>query len=435
MQWMVALFALGLWVYFAWPVSLWLITTSLCAVICHSVATKRDRSLSGAIAKLLKETAIWISVGLGIVAAAQAILLTVGDVSRAAVRALEDAAIEAQQELTSFLSLPILAPILVVLLLVNLLWPESRAVTRFVSIRKGVKRAFLILTGIVSFTFFSTLAVETEEPRWLAQRRMETTQAIGQVDTRRRELVALAWIDRRVASLPHGTVQELRDILIESVGSNESKIGRTVDALIKTAPRIRSFPKETDDFQQVRAWAKSDSVTPSLAQTSIVIAEARRLDRVVPEVEAAVTETLKNAIGELVPGAIDLLIRPFIKALGSALVERALSRLILDDIADAQAARAFVERTLKVNGGGSADTTLVALWQWKFAEERSADIPPMENRGTPTGSSAPPSGTPYGEGVGDSRGEPELVIIIQPPVFPTVPEPWHRPVKPGIRHR
>lgn len=294
----------------------------------------------------------------------QAILVLVDSKSTKAVYDMEESVIAAERILAEALSVRVLLPCVCFLLTLSFVWPQLSLVKRFAKIRKLASVLLIVVTTITAFTFFAPMAADRFEAYWVASRRNALREAAESVDVKRREVVALVWVDRSVRRLPPPIRIDLRDFLSKAAGQAQPDIilDRGAEQLASTAIRIiETVNRDKNDVvQRVREWSEHKSETmPTMSGARFVTREVRRLTKAREEAEAAAIEAMKAVIGGIIPHEIDALLRPFVKALAGALIKYSLTGLFADGVSDHKSAVAMVE-------GGNSPQSLGQQWKWTF---------------------------------------------------------------------
>lgn len=368
----------------AWPVSFWLAVALGGAWALRGLKRASEQRISfghrlvTSLAGGLRDAVLCVAAGLGLVVLAQVLLQSIDYVVPETVRAWEEGVAEAHRWLAFALSLDfsVLIRTLLILLLLTVLWPRLRPVGRLTQVRKWGGRLLIVLTTVTSFTFFSSVAVATYERDWVAKRRGEFHQAVDAIEKARRELVAVAWIERSVRGLPPETRADLRDLIRRAREQPESApfLRETAERLARQAPRIsiakdsqrigasapdRELGATEDAVERARTWLTSREGTaslPTLRDLRICRAEAERLEVVRAEAETALTEIVKAGLGELVPREWDPLVRTFAKSVMGAVTKTTLGEVFPRRITDLATAASWLMAAL----GPSA-----SAWRWE----------------------------------------------------------------------
>jgi hypothetical protein len=374
----IAFIALIVLLWKGWPISLWL-AIALAGIAVFDAAIKHAEGAGlkreTEIGNAFKDALLWVAVGLGIVCLAQAVLRITGSFSPETVKSAEEELEAMQHGLTSLLSLRVVFPVLLCLLALAVAWPQFQPVKRFVRIKKLGARLLIVLTTITSFTFFSSLAVSYLDPDWIAARRSEAAESVAQITESRRELLAIAWVNSRIRSLPPPDRKRFSEFLSAAAAqpNGGAAIEQAAARLAQAAPKLpESTVKDDTSVDRVETWITSNGPLPSLGDIIATEEENTRLKQVVGEAETALEETFKSVVSALLPD-VDSLVKPFLKALTSTLAHQSVEGT-LRKIKDFQSAVELVKEKRGV--GRKRKHSLVGLWHWHIDDDLMAQVEP-----------------------------------------------------------
>jgi len=318
----------------------------------------------------MRDTALSIAAGIGIVAIAQIVLETTGYFSVGTVRHWEESIARTRHELSLALSSGVVMPMIALLLALAVTWPQLGLVQRFATLKKWGGRVLIALTTITSFTFFSYTVASVAESRWVAVRRPAAQAAVERIRNRSQEIVSLVWVSESVRALPPPKRSALLGFLETTARKSDTGgvISEGAEWIVRTAPTIstQKTGQRTDVFDRVSEWLQSRLSAPSLQDVTDVLATAQVLEQAASEARSAAEEAVKAAIGQLVPSKLDPLVQSFVKALGAALVKTSFQKLDTHDVTNVAAAEKFVTKKIPSLDGSLPPQTMVELWPWEF---------------------------------------------------------------------
>src|SRR5262245_58195853 len=199
--------AIALVTWAAWPTSMWLLLCLFVAWMLNTFAAKLQRPfddrkrilrpLLELTLRNLAKAAAYVAIGIAIVCAAQIGLLFMEQISTDALRETELFLSDTRLFLHDVLGLQNLLIALGVLVAVTMLFPRSQLMAHTLKARSLVGRAYLVLLGVTSFTFFSTVGIRAQEQAWQKQARYEARQALTEAEQLRREIAGIAWTIRQ----------------------------------------------------------------------------------------------------------------------------------------------------------------------------------------------------------------------------------------------
>lgn len=374
------LFACGLIVWFGWPVSFWLLVALVCTAILvnqakiHSNSTFFLGRVWQAAVPAFRDSAVGISIGLGIVTLAQ-ILFNAFDASSTTVRRWEVTVASIQHKLAAVLSPKTIFPVLLFAFLISLVWPHLRAVSRLSYAKKWGSRISTVLTTIAAFTFFASIVVVRSEVRWVAAREPQARSAMKSIEEDRRQLLALCWVEQKFKIIRGPLRQELINFFatLPKIDDPNEAEQRAADWFASQAPPTKETnavgPPEVSD--RVANWLNGKGASPPLEDVERVINEAQKLEQILPEAQKAAEEALKMT---LAPQSADPFVKAFVSALTGSLVKTVLAYYPVHGISDYTAATEAVRK--KSDNGRS----MLQMWRWSFpakpsqAESSSEDL-------------------------------------------------------------
>jgi uncharacterized membrane protein YgcG len=402
----------GLLLWLSWPVSLWFIGALICAALLHSQVEAQAHSSSSWLRlwqtalPALRDSAVGIAVGLGIVTLAQAVF-NAADTSSATVRRWEEIVTVLQHKLAATLSPSVVLTILVALLVISFNWPQYHLVNRFSSAKKWGSRVLVVLTTVTAFTFFSALAVSRSEPHWVAKREPEAREAVQTIEEGRRELLSLAWLEAKSQVFPPPLKKELADFFVTARETNDPEAAHGLGAewFARQAPIIPApaASEPPDSFDKVNNWLARKGPAPLLEDVAVVSAESRKVTEMLPPARIVAEEALKAALASFIPANVDPLLKPFIKALTGALVKNALANYPIRRITDYKAAVALI-REKRNSNDGKPMRTMLQMWRWSFPRVRREAIPRETDPGGPGYITGPELANHYGNPSAGSSG-------------------------------
>jgi hypothetical protein len=390
----------------AWPVSAWLFAV----YALHRALAAAGRRLSAAaepgmstrvaahVAQAMTQSVAHVGYGIFLVALVQ-VLLWAGVVAAlvyvlvwfglldidalqvhlalpAAMRRAEELLSSAYQWLIGMLSLEVLAIALALLMAVVLIAPQSRAVARFLTLRKAVSNAALVLLGVTSFTFFGALDMQRLDPQWRAIERIRAQASLSKIATDTREMAAAAWAEAEVRKLDDSARSSFAGFFSKAQGTLlAAEVARAAGAeLAGRAPRL-SAPGQADlqlegvIAERLQGYFEGRAAgAPEPPLSELRAANARLEDHHlrVRAARTAAIELAAEALAGLMPGAQRPLVDAFVQGLSSSLARGALNEVMPGRVTDVEAARAWV-RTNVHAADPTAKVHVPHPWQFDIA--------------------------------------------------------------------
>ncbi len=367
----------GLIVWFGWPVSFWLILALiLTAVLQHKARLHRDfKSFLGrvwqAATSALRDSAVGVSIGLGIVALAQAFFNAL-DASSTTVSRWEVTVASTQHRFAAALSPKIIFPVLLGAFLISLVWPHFRAVNRFSSAKKWGSRISTVLTTIAAFTFFTSIAVLRSEVRWVAARQPQARSAMKSIEEDRRQLLALCWVEQKFKIIGGPLRNELINFFatLPKTDDPNGAEQRAADWFASQAPSVKDTHAvaQPEMYDRIGKWLDGKGGPPSLEDVENVSNEARKVKEALPEAQRSAEEALKMAVGTYLPQSANPFVKEFVKSLAGALVKTVLADFPVYGISDHNAG------TKAVRKKGSNGRSMLRMWRWSFPAKPSEAV-------------------------------------------------------------
>jgi hypothetical protein len=403
----------------AWPVSAWLFG----AYALHRALASAGRRLSAAVAPglatrvaahvapAMAQSVAYVGYGMFLVALVQVLLwagvvgavayflgwLGLPDIDPLQVHLALPAALRRAEELLSVayhwllgvLSLEVLAVALAVLMAVVLMAPQSRAVTRFLSLRKAVSNAALVLLGVTSFTFFGALGMQRLDPEWRAIERIRAQAALSRIAADTREMAAAAWVEAEVRRLDDTARSAFAGFFSRAQGTLlAAEVARAAGVeLAGKAPRLSAssgqadvpldgvIPERVQGYFEGRAGSGPE---PPLAELRTANVRLEEHGLKVGAARAAAIELASEALASLMPGTHRPLIDAFVQGLSGSLARGALNEVMPGRVTDVATARAWVRTTVHATAPG-AKVHVPHAWQFDIAGLERGIAPGLRN--------------------------------------------------------
>lgn len=379
----------------AWPTSMWLLLCLFVAWMLNTFAAKLQRPfddrkrilrpLLELTLRNLAKAAAYVAIGIAIVCLAQISLLFMEQISTDALRETELFLSDTRLFLHDVLGLQNLLIALGVLVAVTMLFPRSQLMAHTLKARSLVGRAYLVLLGVTSFTFFSTVGIRAQEQAWQKQARYEARQALTEAEQLRREIAGIAWTEEYVKTLSN----EQKQASVRFFAHSAKQFAPSTDVrdlarrLANAAPKAEpSGTTALADRIPERAEAHFKSTgpigenAPTLRQAELAVAEFKDNVTRLRAIRTAVIEAASESIASVLSDGHRPLVREFIDELAGSLSRGALNRVV-PTIDTPDAAKAWVRTNLMPTATGEPALT-ETKWVWDSAhfEPRVARVTP-----------------------------------------------------------
>jgi len=323
---------------------------------------------------------IYVGVGIAIVSLVQIGLSLVSHVSPPILREAELILSDVRAWLNELLGFEKLLIALGLLLAAVMLFPRSRLMTRMLKARTVLGRAYLVLLGLTSFTFFSGVGVELREERWQRQARFEAHKNLVEADQLSREITSIAWVEETIKQLPDEQRQAASRFFVYAVKqlSPTNEIKELARRLAAVAPDVESRKVDIvkagavggggiDPRMEVHINSSGSIVqhdAPTLRQVEVAVVEASNRRARLAAVRTAAIEAAAEGLANLVASGQRPLAKEFVEELVASLSRGSLSRIV-PRVDNFDAAKAWVQANLlststEVAGGE-------AKWVWDTA--------------------------------------------------------------------
>ena len=435
----------------AWPTSVWLLLCVFMAWLLNAFAAKlhqpvddRKRILRPLLELTLRnlaKAAGYVGIGIAIVCLAQISLLFMEQISIDALRETERFLSDARLFLHDVLGLENLLIALGVLVAITMLFPRSQLMAQTLKARSAFARAYLVLLGVTSFTFFSALGIRAQEETWQKQVRYQARQALTEAEQLRREIAGVAWTEEYVKTL--STEQKQASVRFFAYSARQmtasSDVRDLARRLASTAPSAEprgtttpagGIPERAEAHLMSTGPIKENA--PTLRQAELAVAALQDNVARLRAIRTAAIEATAEGIANVLSDGHAPLVKAFIEELAGSLSRGALNRVV-PSIDTPDAAKVWVRTNLMPTA--TADAALTdAKWVWD-----SASFEPRIPRGIPhliPGPGVPFAGfggrTPFG-GLGSGFGSRTPSgglgsgFGARPPTVPTFPTVTPRP--------
>jgi len=356
----------------------------------------------------LAKAAVYVGIGISIVCLAQISLLFVGQISESALRETELFLSDTRLFLHEVLGLENLFIGLGVLVAVTMLFPRSQLMARTLKARSAIARAYLVLLGVTSFTFFSTLGIRAQEEIWQKEARYQARAALAEADQLRREIAGVAWTEEFVKTLSADQKQASVRFFAHSArqASSSADVRDLARRLAGAAPNAQpsgaTVPSEPFSARAEAHFKSAGRIredAPSLRQAEEAAAEFKSNAARLRAVRTAVIEAAAESIADVLSNGHRPLVKEFIEELAGSLSRGALNQ-VLPSVDTADAAKAWVRTNLMATAASDAVLT-DAKWTWDSAnfEPRVARITPHFIPAAPH--LIPGPGSPFGRPTGN----------------------------------
>lgn len=399
---LLGLFALICWL--TWPVCLWfglavLGTWTLFLIDGRLRKPDEDQALNFR-ARLvietvgtMKETALCVSIGVGIVFICQLILSSASRfVNPQTVGTWEDRLSAINRTLTTYFGFRYLLITLAVLLMVSIVLPHLALVRRYLKLRQWSARCLLVMSTLTSFTFFAAADIHGCDAKWVAALKSKAQNALYSVNRIEKQIVAASWVENEIKILPKRIRTDLREIFRAANGQENTPkiIDMAAERVAKKAPQFQHQfkPQESktknsqtthafqSTFGKIRAWLRGEADT-----SGVTLNELRSFPKQVNDVEARLMETKAAAIesvSSLLEEALQIKLptisRQFVAKLVNVLTETSLRAILPKNVTDLATARLWLQLNVRPS---KPSKTYAAQQEWIW-EVRSESISKSE---------------------------------------------------------
>lgn len=341
----------------------------------------------------MKETALCVSIGVGIVSIFQLILSIASRfVNPQTVAAWEDRLSAVNRTLTTYFGFRYLLMTLAVLLLFAMVLPHLALVRRFLKLRQWSARCLLVMSTLTSFTFFAAADIHGFDAKWVAALKSKAQNALYSVNRIEKQMVAASWVEAEIKVLPARINTDLGEMFRAVNGRADSSniIDRAAERVAKKAPQFRHRfkPQESktkhrrtthsvqSSFEKVRAWLRGEVDTPGVTLNELrsFPKQVSDVDARLKETRAAAIETVSSLLEEALQIKLPTISRQFVTKLVDVLAQTSLESILPKNVTDLATARLWFQlnvQPLKPSRAHAAQQE----WIW---EVRSESIPKSE---------------------------------------------------------
>jgi hypothetical protein len=375
----------GVFTWFAWPVSLWLLIAFLAHWALREIAARleagRDagkrslwhRAAEIAIRSLLNPIA-YLGFGIFLVAVAQTVLWGWSQfVEPDQLRWIEETLSWSYQSLQRILDLTVLAGLLVALMLVAILAPHADVIGKFRRVKTVVSNAAFILLGMTSFTFFGAIELDRVDPEWREAERYEARLVLTAIEEHARELTAAAWVESLAHELDQPKRQEFvrffdamhaKQYAADIVRAAGNELGRNaprVDPKVAgaTAPNQNVVPESVRKHLQAEGPAVHSGDQPALKELRAANGHLAAQELRMRAARTAAVELAAEAIAGFLPKAERALVDAFVQEVTGTVSKWALNNGAPRGVVDVASAKEWVKAHLS---GSAAERAIPHAW-------------------------------------------------------------------------